>query len=47
MNSARFAESYGPYALVAGASEGLGAAFADAIARRGVNLVLLARLKPA
>jgi len=43
VNSTRFAESYGPYALVAGASEGLGAAFADAIARRGVNLVLLAR----
>jgi short-subunit dehydrogenase len=43
MSAAGFAESYGPYALVAGASEGLGAAFADAIARRGVNLVLLAR----
>ena len=43
MRNAAFAESYGPYALVAGASEGLGAAFADAIARRGVNLVLLAR----
>ena len=38
-----FADRYGPYALVAGASEGLGAAFADAIARRGLNLVLLAR----
>lgn len=43
MTKAAFAQSYGPYALVAGASEGLGAAFADAIARRGVNLVLLAR----
>lgn len=39
----RFADSYGPYALVAGGSYGLGAAFAEAIARRGVNLVLLAR----
>jgi short-subunit dehydrogenase len=39
----RFTERYGPYALVAGGSDGLGAAFAEAIARRGVNLVLLAR----
>ena len=43
MTATSFAERYGPYALVAGASEGLGAAFADAIARRGVNVVLLAR----
>ena len=42
MTATPFAERYGPYALVAGASEGLGAAFADGIARRGVNLVLLA-----
>jgi short-subunit dehydrogenase len=38
-----FPATYGPYALVAGGSEGLGAAFAEAIARRGVNLVLMAR----
>jgi short-subunit dehydrogenase len=38
-----FKETYGPYALVAGGSDGLGAAFAEAIAQRGVNLVLLAR----
>lgn len=43
MNAARFQEKYGPYALVAGGSVGLGAAFAEAIARRGVNLVLIAR----
>lgn len=43
MSTTRFTESYGPYALVAGGSDGLGAAFADAIARRGVNLVLIAR----
>jgi short-subunit dehydrogenase len=41
--TARFASTYGPYAVVAGGSDGLGAAFAEAIARRGVNLVLLAR----
>jgi hypothetical protein len=42
-----FAEKYGPFAVVAGASEGLGAAFAHAIAARGVGLVLLARRKDA
>jgi len=43
MRAAQFRERYGPYALVAGGSIGLGAAFAEAIASRGVNLVLLAR----
>ncbi|MDR2136495.1 MAG: SDR family NAD(P)-dependent oxidoreductase, partial [Treponema sp.] len=41
----RFREKYGPYALVAGASYGLGGAFAEALARRGLGLVLLARAK--
>ena len=40
-----FKEKYGPYALVAGGSNGLGAAFAEALAQRGLNLVLLAREK--
>ncbi len=38
-----FADKYGPWALVAGASDGLGAAFAEGLAERGVNVVLLAR----
>jgi short-subunit dehydrogenase len=38
-----FAARYGPWALVAGGSQGLGAAFAEGIARRGVNLFLAAR----
>jgi uncharacterized protein len=38
-----FAAKYGPWALVVGASDGLGAAFAAGLAERGVNVVLLAR----
>lgn len=34
---------YGPWAVIAGASEGLGAAFAESLAGRGINLILLAR----
>jgi uncharacterized protein len=39
----KFADRYGPWALVAGGSEGLGAAFAEEIAGRGLNLLLVAR----
>ena len=42
-STADFSGRYGPWAIVAGGSQGLGAAFAREIARRGVNLVLLAR----
>jgi short-subunit dehydrogenase len=38
-----FRARYGPWALVAGASEGLGAEFATQLASRGLNLVLIAR----
>lgn len=36
---------YGPWALIAGASEGLGAEFAAQLARNNLNLVLVARRK--
>src|SRR4051812_49414744 len=38
-----FAEKYGPWAVVLGASEGLGEAFAHSIAARGVKVVVVAR----
>jgi len=38
-----FADRYGPWAIVAGASEGLGAAFCDALAAHGVHVVMIAR----
>ncbi|MDP3675330.1 MAG: SDR family NAD(P)-dependent oxidoreductase [Novosphingobium sp.] len=38
-----FAGRYGPWAVIAGGSEGVGASFAHQLAARGLNLVLVAR----
>ena len=39
----RFARRYGPWALITGASDGIVKACADAVAARGINVVLAAR----
>ncbi|MET9264898.1 SDR family NAD(P)-dependent oxidoreductase [Amycolatopsis sp. NPDC004079] len=36
-------EKYGPWAVIAGGSEGVGASFAHQLAEAGINLVLIAR----
>lgn len=41
--SDEFSQRYGPWAVVAGASEGVGSEFAAAVARLGLDVVLLAR----
>jgi uncharacterized protein len=38
-----FKEKYGPWALIVGASAGLGAAFAENCAKRGLNIAICAR----
>jgi short-subunit dehydrogenase len=43
MNNTDFKQKYGPWAFVAGASMGLGAALSHGAAARGLNVVMLAR----
>jgi short-subunit dehydrogenase len=43
MSPASFRERYGPWAVIAGAGEGLGAAWAAALSRRGLSLLLIDR----
>src|SRR5690348_7373627 len=38
-----FVDKYGPWAVVAGGSDGIGAAFARSLAARGLNVVPIAR----
>jgi uncharacterized protein len=42
-DAAGFAARYGRWAVIAGASEGIGACLADELASRGIDLVLIAR----
>jgi uncharacterized protein len=47
LDGAAFATKYGPYAVIAGASEGTGSCYAEQLAAMGVNLVLVSRREEA
>ena len=42
MKPIEFLQRYGPWGLVAGGSRGLGGAWSDALAKRGLNVVVVA-----
>src|SRR5271169_454682 len=44
---ARFRQRYGPWVVIAGASEGMGAEYARMLAEQGLNCVLVSRRRPA
>ena len=44
-DNAHFQHRYGPWALIAGGSEGIGLSFAEQLAASGIHLVLLSRSK--
>lgn len=41
----RFQQKYGPWAVITGASDGIGRAFAEALGQRGLHVALVARRK--
>ncbi|NHJ06301.1 MAG: SDR family NAD(P)-dependent oxidoreductase [Candidatus Heimdallarchaeota archaeon] len=43
--SNNFIDEFGPWALIAGASEGIGAAFAREVAKKGLNVAIISRRK--
>lgn len=47
LDSTAFAAKYGPWAVIAGASEGTGSCYAEELAGIGINLVLVSRRKEA
>jgi len=47
LDQAAFADKYGPWAVIAGASEGTGECYARQLAQMGINLVLVSRRLPA
>ena len=45
MKDENFKQKYGPWAVIAGGSQGIGEAFARLLGQKGINLVLIARRK--